>query len=629
MATFNDLNRVMEDTIRVDMKKRWTPQEVKFINNKNEYYGTFHGKIESTGATLTNVDLSNATIYNDQGEKIEINDLLKLEQRVTDAEDNITELQTNVEVLSIDVQELKSSSSGIDEKLDEETKNRDKGDKALDEKITALSNEIDSEISNRISADDEIYSTIDEEVAELNKTIEETDKAINNRIDDEVNDIYNDVEISVDNLLSTIANDKHYKIVNVSNVDKNYVLKDFAVNNIDDVVSQGSVAHDDITIGKISGIARDEKTGKITSITLTTLRDFDDKKIEHCLPPNAVSYTLNSGNEFQTQVLDGYFLSFKDNDELSDSTFNLDSHRTGGCDVTFTGVVVGAVVDDSYDKESGNLLSGRLELVPGSSSVLSAFDKKLFSFYDRNTEYTFEGPGAGLRSKISVVPALKKITLKQNFTTTEAINLRNEVGVPVEVGRIDKGDISTESMTVRITDNVAESLMGTYVLSSPEFSYDIDKDYVIKFDDSRVKICRKHNLFEYKTLTKDGNPSSTTIRPNLENRIVGDGSFDELSVFVKDAKIKSLTTDMIVLSRIEGFTKTLTSDVDVTIVSFAEDDNTVKADTTFKDGGATLNQKYKIVVEDRTEIKNDLETIVKTQQIDVESPKYDEVESEG
>lgn len=298
MATFNDLNRVMEDTIRVDMKKRWTPQEVKFINNKNEYYGTFHGKIESTGATLTNVDLSNATIYNDQGEKIEINDLLKLEQRVTDAEDNIEKLQDNVGVLSGDVQALKSSSTGIKDELEKEAKTREEGDKVLDEKIVVLSNEIDSEISNRISADAEIYSTINEEVETLNETIEETDKAINDRIDNEVNNIYDDVEISVDNLLSTIANDKHYKIVNVSNVDKNYVLKDFAVNNIDDVVSQGSVTHDDITIGKINGIVRDE-SGKITSITLTTLRDFDDKEIEHCLPPNAVSYTLDKDTGFQ------------------------------------------------------------------------------------------------------------------------------------------------------------------------------------------------------------------------------------------------------------------------------------------------------------------------------------------
>lgn len=118
MATFDDLNRVMEDTLRVDMKKRWTPQEVKFINDKNEFFGTFHGKIESTGATLTNVDLSNATIYNDQGEKIEINDLLKLEQRVTDAESNIAELSTKVEDLSGDVQDMKSSSGGVQGKLD-------------------------------------------------------------------------------------------------------------------------------------------------------------------------------------------------------------------------------------------------------------------------------------------------------------------------------------------------------------------------------------------------------------------------------------------------------------------------------------------------------------------------------
>jgi hypothetical protein len=75
MATFDDLNRVMEDTLRVDMKKRWTPQEVKFVNDKNEFFGTFHGKVDATSATIANAELSNVTMYNEDGEKIVLNDV--------------------------------------------------------------------------------------------------------------------------------------------------------------------------------------------------------------------------------------------------------------------------------------------------------------------------------------------------------------------------------------------------------------------------------------------------------------------------------------------------------------------------------------------------------------------------
>lgn len=289
MGTFNDLSRVMEDTIRVDMKKRWTPQEVKFINNKNEYFGTFHGKVESTGATLANVELSNATIYDERGEKIRLNDLLALNGRVDNAEGNIDTLCEDVVDLSIDVQSLKSSSASITDELEKETEDRKYEDAQLDKKITAvgnsLSNALDSEISNRIDADENIDSRITEEV-----------KNLNDRIDGEVDEINDTIVLSVDTLLSAIANDRHYRIVNVSTADRNYVLKDFAINNIEDAVSNGEVFHDDIAIGKITDVKRDAD-GKITSISIATLRDFDDKDIEHCLPPNAATYTLTQSKD--------------------------------------------------------------------------------------------------------------------------------------------------------------------------------------------------------------------------------------------------------------------------------------------------------------------------------------------
>ncbi len=383
------------------------------------------------------------------------------------------------------------------------------------------------------------------------------------------------VDTLLDDLLSTIANDKHYRIVNVSNVDKNYVLKDFAINNIDDVVSQGSVAHDDITIGKINSIKRDE-LGNITSITLATLRDFNDKEIEHCLPPNAVQYTLNKDSGFQTQVFDGYFLSFKEDKELSDCKFNLDSHRTGGCDVTLNGVIVGAVVDDGYD-DAGNLISGRLELVPGVASEMSAYNGRSFTFTPTSLEDVFEGPATGLSSKTSVVPALKKITLKQNFSAYKAIQLRNEKkkDAPVKIGKIGYGKISKDSMTVEITENVEEHLIGTYDLSaSEEFKKDIDDDNTIEFADNKIKIFKKHNLYQYKMVTKKGTTANVTVVPAIENRPIDKGTFDEISVVFGDGEIPSFDAQTVVLDREHGFTKILTNGGTATI-SFNEVDNTL------------------------------------------------------
>ncbi len=635
MGTFNDLSRVMEDTIRVDMKKRWTPQEVKFINNKNEYFGTFHGKVESTGATLANVELSNATIYDERGEKIRLNDLLALNGRVDNAEGNIDALCEDVVDLSIDVQSLKSSSTGITDELEKETEDRKYEDAQLDKKITAvgnsLSNALDSEISNRIDADENIDSRITEEVKNLNDTIEANVKAVNDRIDEEVDEINDTIVLSVDTLLSAIANDRHYRIVNVSTADRNYVLKDFAINNIEDVVSNGEVFHDDIAIGKITDVKRDAD-GKITSISIATLRDFDDRDIEHCLPPNAATYTLTQSKDdtsFQVQIRDGYYMSFKqpkDSTDLEKCTFDLDSHRTGGCDVLHNGEIVGAVVDDSYGTD-GNLLSGRLELVPNPSSALSAFNGQVFSFNDKRLEYVFEGPGSGLSSKIVVVPGMKAVTLKQNFSASEAIPLRNSLCGDVEVGRIDFGEISKDSITARITKNVVESLTGTYVLSGEKFSVDIDEDNTIAYADSKIRICRKHNLFEYKTFSGTGAVTDATVIPNLENRVLGDGTFDEISVVVAEGEIPSFEAQTIVLKRDDNFTTTLKNDNTAT-VSFNEADNTLKVDVAFVKG-ATFSKSYSVNKDERTMVENPSTIIVETQNIDVEHPAYEKTETSG
>ena len=81
MATFDNFNKIMEDTIRVDMKKRWTPQLVKFINNKNEFYGFFNGKLNATGGTLSDVSLSNVSIFKSDGDTLDIDKIVEMSDK--------------------------------------------------------------------------------------------------------------------------------------------------------------------------------------------------------------------------------------------------------------------------------------------------------------------------------------------------------------------------------------------------------------------------------------------------------------------------------------------------------------------------------------------------------------------
>lgn len=80
MATYQDIHRIIKETIQVDAEpsKRWTPQKVKFINNENEFYGKFFGKIDATefnvsNASLSNVNLSGCKIYDLSGNELDLN----------------------------------------------------------------------------------------------------------------------------------------------------------------------------------------------------------------------------------------------------------------------------------------------------------------------------------------------------------------------------------------------------------------------------------------------------------------------------------------------------------------------------------------------------------------------------
>lgn len=62
MSTYTDLHNRIKEGVSVDSRSRITPQQVKLLNEQNEYWGTFVGKIEATDFKSSGGVIKNAII---------------------------------------------------------------------------------------------------------------------------------------------------------------------------------------------------------------------------------------------------------------------------------------------------------------------------------------------------------------------------------------------------------------------------------------------------------------------------------------------------------------------------------------------------------------------------------------
>lgn len=52
MSTYTDLHNNIKETVNVDYHTRATNQQVKLLNEQNEYWGTFKGQMEVEGNSV-------------------------------------------------------------------------------------------------------------------------------------------------------------------------------------------------------------------------------------------------------------------------------------------------------------------------------------------------------------------------------------------------------------------------------------------------------------------------------------------------------------------------------------------------------------------------------------------------
>lgn len=325
----------------------------------------------------------------------------------------------------------------------------------------------------------------------------------------------------------------------VSNADVNYRLKDFAVNFIDTDVADGEVFGTS-KVGKVTNVVRDEE-GRIKSLDFITLNDFNDPSVEECFPPYSSRYVLDGSKE----TFGGWQVSLVERVvDLADAKIRLRFHAKGGCTIkTPDGTEVGRLIYDSYDSD-GNLISGKVELLPGTASSLSSVNGVQFTFNkDKQDEYVTDDE-TGLKSRITVIPGLKKIHVKTGFRTCSKISLRNELGFDTKIGYIENGDMTPESVRLHIVDAVPEQLTGTYELKAEDdYIHAIDRDYVIDYvqDEKNFRIYKKNDYFRYNlkvvNSSDEDKTTNASVEPDIANRDIVEGGFDSIKFSFTDGEI--------------------------------------------------------------------------------------------
>lgn len=437
----------------------------------------------------------------------------------------------------------------------------------LDSDIKDVTTKVDDEKKKREEAVEKLSVELKGDISGINE-------GLNKRIDTEVFD--------------KIAKDRHYTMNDVSNVDVNYKLKDFAVNFIDTDVADGEVFGTS-KVGKVTNVVRDEE-GRIKSLDFITLNDFNDPSVEGCFLPYSTRYVLDGTKE----TFGGWQVSLDERVvDLADAKIRLSFLAKGECTIkTPDGIQVGRMIYDGYDSD-GNLISGKVELLPGKTSPLSAVNGVSFTFNEDIQDKYVMDDETGLKSRITVVPGLKKIHVKTGIRTRSEIALRNELVSDMKIGYIENGDITPESVRLHIIDAVPEQLTGTYELKAEDdYTHAIDRDFVIDYvqGEKSFRIYKKNEYYRYSlkvvNSSDEDKTTNASVEPDIANRDIGEGGFDSIKFSFTDGEIPMFGSLDVELEKDDAFSKVVKNESgDRLVVEFDEKLLKVYANVYFEKGG--------------------------------------------
>ena len=358
MSTYTDLQNKVKEALNIDYHTRITSQKARFLNEENEYWGTFNGKLNVDSTTITSAEIKDSTLRDVTlvgdikignydlpgfGTKLtqisddinEINRAMATESNIRSLTDaslcslinhNNEKITTNLSIITSNINYLSSEHNNLCSDLCVHIKD-------LSSNLSNHINYLSSEHNNLCS---DLYTSIQREAQA--RTTQDL------YLESLITTVSDNIVLSVDkkdkNLYNTLESDiekyRHYSICNLFTHDP-YILSDFTVNVLNAKTFTGKLIDDN-------------------GYTFATYKDITDNIIELTTTINNSYYDAIDGNatytlsvESPVQLKNEYTISYNKRNVIISK--NIPEYYSLSCDLIPN--IQGKITNVQWDANGG------------------------------------------------------------------------------------------------------------------------------------------------------------------------------------------------------------------------------------------------------------------------------------
>ena len=546
MSTYTDLHNKVKEAINVDYHDRITTQKARFLNEENEYWGTFKGKLNVASAVVTKSTVVDSVL----SDVVLTGSILIGEYDLPGFAAKLRELSGTIEnqseLLDGEIAEREENEKNISILITNQDAKTTAEISTIKDNIVFLSSKIDTQSSDikNISSDlnDKILSTYNYAQHEVIK-LQAKDDILSSKIDAEITNrkaadaiVKTELCTYVDNqdtklsgsLLSDIEKLRHYEHFDISEKCP-YETKDFAVNCLLNGIVPNSTLFDED--GHVFGKVTYNEDDTITLIPV--LNSYYDDKIVQGKP-----YTLKKNDLIL--CLNDWYLSYSTDGKISLSK-NIASYYTLSC---ATG-----------EKIAGKIRNQKFaaQQLVSCTMVVNDYDKfEVFNSFGEN-KY---GPAATTVSNDINAIVFDNETgtflFKKNLTTKYYLPLNNVVGETK--AKIYSTDIISDGTDI---DEIVVTYANERVKLNRDNSFsarvlnDSYNTLSCKLEDDIAKFDVVQTLYQYiANDTTTETPTSLSIEP-VPNRLLDEESLtSDISISFKQSTIHTELNEPFVLTKL-------------------------------------------------------------------------------
>ena len=600
MSTYTDLHNKLKETINVDYRSRNTNQEVHLKNEKNEYWGSFTCKMDVEIATISKAQLSDITLNGDisvngrfigGGLSVDVNKIMdtisdlstQLYQDNEETHDygdiiqhnkHLSELDDKAVALDKKIDDLKLSSTGdlsavsadiisqvsavsvdiISQVSTVSTSLSSQDDKLSGAIIDEMNDRKDNDTLIRLALDGESNTRklADQEISGLVMSVDAQSKLRDLQLETTLEEHakgnaqqFKDLETE---MLSTVARDKHYAILDSEEMFKSYPyeLQDFAVNVLNTTVKDGIVITDASI--PVASVVRGEMTEAGESTYVVTFYDsLEDANLLQAVWPGS-QFILVDGVARPTHKND-YTISYSTTTNeirlIANSKPYLELHHA------LDNHLIGKIKNFLSSSEDATIISGSLYVDAGRDSALSVFNK----FTDRIFNDTTSSLITDETEEIQFNRNEKQFIFRKGVYDKHYCSIKDASEQGIVFGRIYEGDVIDESSQLK---SIKVAIDGQEVLlSAPTFCTDYKtelSDYALccNVESHIFEKREKHAHYQYGYWDNGESPERRGhVVLTAENRYLMPLDFQEISVTIENTELTSLAGRTFTLNQVD------------------------------------------------------------------------------